>query len=107
MVHEGPEFKVQMFRFVDAFPMLKRPSDPRSPQDYLSQPGVTVPPVIATALKAGGLAKGLMPRPSQADQGMAVKFIAGTDAASALPGPARSCGTTASPSASTCSARRA
>lgn len=82
------EFKVQMFRFVDAFPMLKTPEAVFDHlHDYLSQPGVTVPPVIATALKAGGLAKGLAAKTiSSQITGMASKFIAGTDAASALPG---------------------
>src|SRR2546421_8923347 len=51
-------FKVQMFRFVDAFPMLRTPEDIYDHlEDYLSQPGVTVPGVIAGALKAGKLAK--------------------------------------------------
>ena len=46
------EFKVQMFRFVDAFPMLRTPETVFDHlQDYLSQPGVTVPPVIATPWK--------------------------------------------------------
>lgn len=81
-------FKVQMFRFVDAFPMLKTPEDVYEHlSDYLSQPGVTVPGVIATALKAGTLAKGLAVKTiSSQIEGMASKFIAGTDAASALPG---------------------
>jgi len=82
------EFKVQMFRFVDAFPMLRTPEavfDHLS--DYLSQPGVTVPPVIGAALKAGTLAKGMAAKTISGQiTGMASKFIAGTDAASALPG---------------------
>ncbi len=82
------EFKVQMFRFVDAFPMLRTPEavfDHLS--DYLSQPGVTVPPVIGAALKAGGIAKGMAAKTISGQiTGMASKFIAGTDAASALPG---------------------
>jgi RHH-type proline utilization regulon transcriptional repressor/proline dehydrogenase/delta 1-pyrroline-5-carboxylate dehydrogenase len=81
-------FKVQLFRFVDCFPMLKSPEaifDHLS--DYLSQPGVTVPGVIATALKAGGLLKGTAAKTIASQiEGMAGKFIAGVDAASALPG---------------------
>ena len=82
------EFKVQMFRFVDAFPMLRTPEAIFDHlQDYLSQPGVSVPPVISGALKAGTLAKGLATKTiSSQITGMAGKFIAGTDAASALPG---------------------
>ena len=85
---KDPEFKVQMFRFVDTFPML-RSGDAIFDhlQDYLSQPGVTVPPVINAALKAGGLLKGAASATiGKQIEGMAGKFIAGTDAASALPG---------------------
>lgn len=85
---KDPGFKVQMFRFVDAFPMLKTGEQIYSHlTDYLSQPGVSVPPVIATALKAGSLAKGMAAKVvSNQIEGMASKFIAGHDAASALPG---------------------
>lgn len=80
-------FKVQMFRFVDAFPVLRDTDDIYDHlQDYLSQPGVTVPGVIATALAAGKLAKGVAVKTIRGQiEGMAGKFIAGTDAASALP----------------------
>lgn len=80
-------FKVQMFRFVDAFPVLRETDDIYDHlQDYLSQPGVTVPGVIATALAAGKLAKGVAVKTIRGQiEGMAGKFIAGTDAASALP----------------------
>ncbi|MDP1661381.1 MAG: proline dehydrogenase family protein, partial [Phycisphaerales bacterium] len=80
-------FKVQMFRFVDAFPVLHDTDDIYDHlQDYLSQPGVTVPGVIATALAAGKLAKGVAVKTIRGQiEGMAGKFIAGTDAASALP----------------------
>ena len=38
-------FKVQLFRFVDAFPMLRTPDQVHDHlTDYLSQPGVTPPP---------------------------------------------------------------
>ncbi|MGH7130608.1 MAG: proline dehydrogenase family protein [Phycisphaerales bacterium] len=80
-------FKVQLFRFVDAFPVLKNTDDIfHHLQDYLTQPGVTVPGVIAGALKVGGLAKGLaVSQISKQITGMAGKFIAGTDANSAVP----------------------
>ena len=43
------EFKVQLFRFVDAFPMLRTPEQVHSHLvDYLSQPGVTPHPVSAS-----------------------------------------------------------
>jgi RHH-type transcriptional regulator, proline utilization regulon repressor / proline dehydrogenase / delta 1-pyrroline-5-carboxylate dehydrogenase len=83
---KDPNFKVQLFRFVDAFPMLKTPEDVfEHLKDYLSQPGVTVPAPIELALKAGGIAKGLAAgQISKQITGMASKFIAGTDAKSAL-----------------------
>ncbi|MBY0311960.1 MAG: proline dehydrogenase family protein [Phycisphaerales bacterium] len=79
-------FKVQLFRFVDAFPMLKSPEDIfEHLQDYLTQPGVKVPAAIDLGLKAGGIAKGLATKQITSQiTGMASKFIAGTDAASAL-----------------------
>jgi RHH-type proline utilization regulon transcriptional repressor/proline dehydrogenase/delta 1-pyrroline-5-carboxylate dehydrogenase len=84
---KDPNFKVQMFRFVDCFPVLRDTDDIYDHlRDYLDQPGVTVPGVIAAALKAGSLAKGLaVSTMSKQIEGMAGKFIAGTDAASALP----------------------
>ena len=84
---KDPAFKVQMFRFVDAFPVLNTTDDIYEHlQDYLSQPGVTVPKVIAAALAAGRMAKGLAVSQIRSQiEGMAGKFIAGTDAASALP----------------------
>ena len=84
---KDPAFKVQMFRFVDAYPMLRSPEAVYDHlRDYLSQPGVTVPGPIAAALKAGQLAKGLAAKTIGGQiTGMASKFIAGTDAGSALP----------------------
>ena len=82
------EFKVQMFRFVDAFPMLKTPDAIHDHlTDYLTQPGVTVPKPIAALMAAGGLLKGAAAATIGSQiEGMAKKFIAGTDARSALPG---------------------
>ncbi len=81
------EFKVQLFRFVDTYPMLRTPDAVfEHLQDYMTQPGVTPPPGIATGLKAGGVAKGLATKTISGQiTGMAKTFIAGTDAASALP----------------------
>ena len=84
---KDPRFKVEMFRFVDAFPTLRTPEavyDHLS--DYLSQPGVTVPTAIGAALRAGTLAKGLAVKTISGQiKGMASKFIAGADAAGAVP----------------------
>ena len=80
-------FRVQLFRFVDCFPTL-RSNDAiyEHLSDYLSQPGVKAPPGFELGMAAGGLAKGLMAKTMSSQiEGMASKFIAGTDAASALP----------------------
>ncbi|MEY2715160.1 MAG: Bifunctional protein PutA, partial [Planctomycetota bacterium] len=80
-------FKVQIFRFVDCFPTLKDNDAVYDHlTDYLAQPGVTPPPFVAAALKAGALAKGMVTKTMSGQiTSMASKFIAGTDAASALP----------------------
>ncbi len=81
------DFKVQLFRFVDAFPTLTTPEMVHDHLvDYLTQPGVTAPPGMDLGLRAGGVAKSLMTATiSKQITGMAQRFIAGTDAASALP----------------------
>ena len=80
-------FKVQMFRFVDTFPMLKTPEQIHDHfEDYMSQPGVTMPPGMGLAMKAGGLLKGVASKGIENRiTAMAERFIAGTDAESALP----------------------
>ena len=56
---KDPAFKLQLFRFIDVFPMLHTPAMVHDYlTDYLSQPGVTLPPGMDIGLKAGGLAKG-------------------------------------------------
>ncbi|MBL0927653.1 MAG: bifunctional proline dehydrogenase/L-glutamate gamma-semialdehyde dehydrogenase [Phycisphaerales bacterium] len=84
---KDPNFKVQMFRFVDAFPTLRTTESAYEHlTDYLGQPGVTVPGAIAAALKVGSLAKGMAVKTIGGQiEGMAGKFIAGRDAAGALP----------------------
>ena len=80
-------FKVQLFRFVDAFPMLRTPEQVHEHLvDYLSQPDVSPPPGMDLAIRAGGVAKSMFAK-TMASQitGMAEKFIAGTDARDALP----------------------
>jgi RHH-type proline utilization regulon transcriptional repressor/proline dehydrogenase/delta 1-pyrroline-5-carboxylate dehydrogenase len=81
-------FKVQLFRFVDAFPALRTPEMVHEHLvDYLTQPGVNPPPGMDLGLRAGGLAKGLLTNTMSSQiKGMASKFIAGVDAAGALPG---------------------
>ncbi len=80
-------FKVQLFRFVDAFPMLRTPEQIHEHLiDYLTQPSVTLPAGMSLGLKAGGMMKGALASTMSGQiQSMAQKFIAGTDAADALP----------------------
>ena len=80
-------FKVQLFRFVDAFPRLTTAEQVHDHLvDYLRQPGVTLPPFLDTGLKAGGLLKGTMTRQVTGQiERMASNFIAGRDAAGAAP----------------------
>jgi RHH-type proline utilization regulon transcriptional repressor/proline dehydrogenase/delta 1-pyrroline-5-carboxylate dehydrogenase len=83
---KDPAFKIQLFRFVDVFPMLDTPGKVHDYlADYLSQPGVTLPPGMDLGLKAGGLAKGVLAKTIAGRiTAMAGNFIAGTDAKSAL-----------------------
>lgn len=80
-------FKVQLFRFIDTFPTLRTPNQVHSHLiDYLSQPGVTLPPGLGVGLSAGGLLKGTMTKMvSGRITSMAERFIAGTDATTAIP----------------------
>lgn len=80
-------FKVQLFRFVDCFPSLSTKEDVHAHlMDYLTQPGVSLPAGMGLGLKAGGLAKGAMTKTVAGRiESMAKRFIAGTDAKSALP----------------------
>ena len=80
-------FKVQLFRFVDVFPMLKTSKQVYTHlMEYLAQPGVRAPRGMGFALAAGGLVKGITADIiSRQVRTMARRFIAGEDAASALP----------------------
>ena len=84
---KDPAFKLQLFRFIDVFPMLRTPALVHDYlTDYLSQPGVTLPPGMELGLKVGGLAKGIMAKTiTNRITAMAGNFIAGVDAATALP----------------------
>ena len=86
-------FKVQLFRFVDTFPMLPdAESVHKHLVEYLSEPPAPgmgaphLPPGMGVGLKAGGLLKGAMSK-TLAGQitAMGQRYIAGTDAASAVP----------------------
>lgn len=80
-------FKVQLFRFVDVFPMLKTSRQVYEHlMEYLAQPGVRAPRGMGVALAAGGLVKGITADIiSRQVRTMARRFIAGEDARSALP----------------------
>ena len=86
-------FKVQLFRFVDVFPRLGTPEQVHQHLvEYLSNPPApgmpdpVLPPGLGLGLKAGGVMKGTLSK-TMAGQitGMGEKFIAGEDAASAIP----------------------
>jgi len=82
-----PAFKVQLFRFVDVFPMLTSSESVYGCLvDYLHQEGVTLPPGMDLGLRAGRLAKGIMAKTiANRIKAMAGNFIAGEDGKSALP----------------------
>ena len=84
---KDPAFKVELFRFVDVFPMLRAPEQVYDYLvDYLSRPGVTLPPGMDLGLKAGGLAKGALAKAIAGRiASMAATFLADRDAVSALP----------------------
>jgi len=84
---KDPAFKVQLFRFVDAFPMLRSSGAVYDCLvDYLTQPGVKLPPGMDLGLKAGRIAKGIVAKTiSNRITALAGNFIAGTDAAETLP----------------------
>ncbi|MEM9414333.1 MAG: proline dehydrogenase family protein [Planctomycetota bacterium] len=86
-------FKVQLFRFVDVFPRLGTPEQVHQHLiEYLSNPPApgmpdpVLPPGLGLGLKAGGIMKGTLAK-TMASQitGMGEKFIAGEDAATAIP----------------------
>jgi RHH-type proline utilization regulon transcriptional repressor/proline dehydrogenase/delta 1-pyrroline-5-carboxylate dehydrogenase len=80
-------FKVQLFRFVDAFPTLNTPALIHDYLlEYLTQPGVTLPPGLELGLHAGRLAKGLLAKTiGHWISTVAGNFIAGADATAAAP----------------------
>ncbi len=84
-----PGFKVDLFRFVDVFPMLRtREQVARHVEEMLLRPGRELPAAIATALRAttarltGGVAQAALRKNIEA---MAQRFIVGRDSRDTLP----------------------
>ncbi|HEY8123703.1 MAG TPA: proline dehydrogenase family protein [Myxococcota bacterium] len=84
-----PAFKVDLFRFVDAFPMLRtREQVARHVDEMLLREGRELPAAIAAALRAttarltGGVAQAALRKNVEA---MAARFIVGRDARDTLP----------------------
>ena len=73
------DFKTEMFRFVDVFPVLQNPDDVyRHLEEYLMKPGLNVPGVIKAALKGAGVGfmKGMATKQIiKQMEGMAKNFI--------------------------------
>lgn len=87
MAMRDPAYRVQLFRFVDVFPMLHSAEQVYDYMaDYLSQPGITVPGWVNAAFHAGALSKSMF---AAAVRGrilaMGDGFIAGPNVAAALP----------------------
>ena len=79
------KLKVELFRFVDALPALKSDeSVSRHLEEYLLQPGVTLPPGFDSILKAAGAVplsrKAVALSAKIGAEGMAKRFIAGRNA---------------------------
>lgn len=78
------DFKTEMFRFVDVFPVLQGSDEVyRHLEEYLLRPGLKTPGVIKAALKGTGIAgfmRGTATRQiSKQMEGMAKNFISGVD----------------------------
>ena len=87
MAMRDPAYRVQLFRFVDVFPMLRTAEQVYDAMaDYMNQPGVAVPGWISAAFRAGALSKTMF---TAAVRGrilaMGDGFIAGPNVAAALP----------------------
>jgi RHH-type proline utilization regulon transcriptional repressor/proline dehydrogenase/delta 1-pyrroline-5-carboxylate dehydrogenase len=83
-------FKVDMFRFVDVFPMLRsREQIQQHIREYLLRPGRSLPTLLAAALRAStsGLAAGLGQATIRSQvEGLARRFIVGESVGEALSG---------------------
>ena len=82
-----PAFKVELFRFVDVFPALRTPDAiHRHLQEYLWRDDVPTPMGLKTGLRLGGMMKGVLAKTTVSRiERMASTFIAGRDAADAMP----------------------
>ena len=85
-----PAFKVEMFRFVDVLPVLKNSTEvARHIQEYFCRPDQDFPSALQWGLKTlspgSPIARLAAGRIEKNVVGMARTFIAGTDAADALP----------------------
>ena len=84
-------FKIQMFRFVDVFPVLQTPEQiARHLQEYFAQPGNEAPAWMQLGLKTMGDGTGLIARTAVGQierslRGMAETFVAGETPAEVLP----------------------
>ena len=84
-------FKIQMFRFVDVFPVLQTPEQiARHLQEYFSQPGREAPAWMQLGLKTMGDGTGLIARTAVGQierslRGMAETFVAGETPQEVLP----------------------
>ena len=81
-------FKVNLFRFIDVYPKLQHDTDLVYAvlMEYLTQPGVNMPAGASAMLKMGAIAKGLVNQQLRGNiEAMAARYIAGVDAAQALP----------------------
>ncbi|HET8577325.1 MAG TPA: proline dehydrogenase family protein, partial [Methylomirabilota bacterium] len=87
---KDPSFKVDMFRFVDVFPVLQsRDAVQKHVREYLLRPGRSLPTLLSAALKAS--ASGLAAPLAQATirsqiEGLARRFIVGESVGDALSG---------------------
>lgn len=79
-------FKTQLFRFVDCFPMLKTPEAVHAHiVDYLMRDDVKRPAGFDLAMKAGAMMKGMVASTMSSQiTGMASQFIAGSKAEEAI-----------------------
>ena len=87
---KDPDFKVEMFRFVDVFPTLRDPVQVAVHlQEYFCRPEQDFPASFQWGLgkvkPEGRIARMAAGQIKKQVMGMASKFIAGTDAAEALP----------------------
>ena len=84
---QNHDFKIQLFRFIDVFPVLKSPDAIHQHLlEYLQQPNIQLPPGMSLTLKAGGLLKGTLAHTITSQiQSRAQTFIAGDSLSAALP----------------------